>query len=148
MGVRVVGEPTYDWHSLDWTKRDSELAIEVRISREWIRKIRQRYGFPKHRDVFLKKLALLAKDHTLPEISEKMGISTQTARRWLRELGVSAKPTPPSALAGEPKRDQWKYDWDAVDWSKSNGEIARELGIKSSQVYVFRKRHNKPAPTK
>jgi hypothetical protein len=38
-----------------------------------------------------------------------------------------------------------KYDWSNVDWSKSNPDISKELGVKSpSHAYHYRKRHGIP----
>lgn len=38
------------------------------------------------------------------------------------------------------RREKARYDWDAVDWSKSDSTIARELGADRTTVYKARKR--------
>lgn len=49
-------------------------------------------------------------------------------------------------------KEQWRHAWDAVDWSQSNAEIARQLGCHRDAVRQQRARrdgkvlHRKWAP--
>jgi hypothetical protein len=123
-----------DWESLDWTKNNAALAREVGMSRERVRQVRIELGKPVSTGRAMGKallkervLACYSPELTLAEIAEKSGVSRDTARCALKEVGKKAK------------RSVRKYDWLAVDWAKINVEIARELGVTEPYVSEYRK---------
>jgi DNA-binding CsgD family transcriptional regulator len=44
---------------------------------------------------------------------------------------------------GLPNRRQYARKERAIDWSKSNNDIARELGVSRQRVFQLRKRHDR-----
>jgi hypothetical protein len=124
------------WDQVAWeSKQDIQIAEEVNRSRERVRQVRQRGGYPECR--FKRKNRARAKFEravghldvtkmTIREIADITGRSPTYVSRVLNEMGRKAKPS------------NVIYNWEEVNWAKGNKEIAEETG--ASTNYVSRQR--------
>jgi AraC-like DNA-binding protein len=124
------------WDRIEWeSKQDIQIAEEVNRSRERVRQVRIRGGYPECQ--FKRKNRARAKFErtighfdvnkmTIKEIADITGRSPTYVSRVLNEMGLKAKPS------------NVIYSWEEVNWRKGNKEIAAETG--ASTNYVSRQR--------
>ena len=137
------------WETVDWNLHDSEIARELKCSREAVRQQRAKRGERKAptavedcvRDLHdadvryaTKKDMALAFGHGDDTVSEAIALLG-----WKRKVDYNK-----SSLITRPSA--WRYPWDEVDWSKYDAEIARELGCSATTVTVTRRRWGKGPP--
>jgi AraC-like DNA-binding protein len=129
-----------NWGTVDWNLQDIEIARQHGISRERVRQVRKKMGVGKsprfhcRRDSMLSTLRDMdTSGLTLEQIAEKAGCSEGYALQVLRREK--------KAFVKVDRRVGGKYDWDSADWSKSDEEVARILGVKNSGVVTqYRRR--------
>lgn len=149
------------WKTADWTKRDSELARDYGVTRQAAFQARRKYApETRHRPHWqtqrkaqaLARLATLdTSNMTIGEVGDWLGVCGETARVYLLELGRTVSNG--GVLSGQVRLrgvrpDNWQFDWGSLtdeDWAtKSNTQIARELGCSVPTVLTNRRRWNKP----
>jgi hypothetical protein len=124
-----------DWSKVDWSKNDTRIAKELPVSRERVRQMRAKLGqlpsAEKNKVTVESPVEKIAKVYSpqlsIDEMAAATGICYGSAMKALKKLGLKAKS----------RRE--KYDWQAVDWSKLNTEIAEELGAHIIHVTRYRK---------
>jgi hypothetical protein len=84
-------------------------------------------------------------DWTKPvsQIAEEMGASPVTVYWKRRKLGIQA----PRARTRHMRHRSWRYhdvDWESLDWTKNNNQLARETGIPFSTIRQNRIKLGKP----
>jgi len=76
--------------------------------------------------------SIMPTDMTTKEIARYYNVPTKRMETYLLRYGFL-----PDV---DYRRAKTRYDWDAVDWSKSNTTIAKELGCDRTTVWLRRKR--------
>ena len=76
--------------------------------------------------------SIMPTDMTIKEIARYYNVPTKRMQTYIDRYGFL-----PDI---DYRRQKTRYDWDAVDWSKSDLTIARELGADRTTVYHARKR--------
>ena len=135
------------WSKVDWSKSNAELADEAGLSRERIRKIRQRVGAPKptHRHSRMRKTAQAlqwAKDNldklkglSRAELARKYGLS-----RWRGSaLYQFLKPFL--------RNGRRKHRWDLMNFRLPNRDLERIWRLPCNMVGAHRFRKQLQRPT-
>jgi hypothetical protein len=133
------------------TTTDTEVAERMGVTRERVRQIRNAMGLPcmrdamaavRHRETTEARASIVrsavAKNVPVAHVARELGMSEQTLYVAAREAGVRMRRGPPP-----------KFDWDAVDWTRRNVDITRDLGCSRNAVSRERKRrreHGIPTP--
>lgn len=73
-------------------------------------------------------------------IAQELGLEKEAVRSLRRRNGIV------SLMAAKYKRRN--IDWQNVDWSKTNTELAKELGLHVKNVGAYRRRFLAPKPSK
>lgn len=109
---------------------DAVVAKELGITRAAVHARRKKLGIPAARFATANTAEVdrrILSGEAATTIAADLGVSVNLCRRRRRELGAKyVKPT--------------KIDWRSADWSKSNAEIARSLGVSQQQVSAMRQR--------
>jgi len=123
-----------DWGVVDWAKSDTALSLELGVSNERVRQMRIKLKQPESPNKN-KRVAETGRERALKFYSPKLTIA-EIADRAGVSRGIAA-----SALCGrERKNGNRKYEWEAVDWTKLNIEIAAETGAHVVRVTHARQR--------
>lgn len=133
----VLTKVKSDPETWDWTQRDVDLAKEHGVCRERVRQFRRSLGKPNAifhgmtKRVIAINLVMdkLDTKKSISHNAKALGVSLPTLRRRSKQIGAHFV----HGLS--------KYDWDAVDWSKRNCDIAMELGCHEVGVATRRKKH-------
>lgn len=135
------------YKNVDWNLTDRQIAKQLGITYQAVNIARNKRGHEreyKHKskrneEAYKKLDALDVQSFTLGELSEKTKLSKPTIWKYLKSQNRSAKYEQNGKV--QPKR---VFDFSNVDWSKSNEQIALELGCKHSYVTSVRYKLAKP----
>ena len=122
---------------------DVAIAEELKISRHYVAKLRQKLGLParqKHAALLergQKMLSLYEQGMSDGQIAVEIGVCTETVRSWRRRSGL-----PSHADAGQSVRELDRMR--LYEQGLNDSEIARRLSIAPSSVYQWRKRNGLP----
>lgn len=122
-----------NWKKVDWSLSNNEIALKYGVSYHAVyfqRIKRTEYQAGKKRNI---DWSLVSKDMSIEQISGILKIDRKTAYQYLFLQGYRVRPK--------------KSDWLAVDWSKSNSQIAEEMSVTSKAVSFQRKKHTDSQPT-
>jgi hypothetical protein len=137
-----------DWASVDWDKRNDELAAELLLSKKTISVYRQTHGRPRVKSVKVDWSAVEWKysDHYL---AGWLNVCVERIRVKRAEVG---KPIPARALrtlgVDEGVSDKKQLvDRMSVDWSKTDAELVKLL-CRDIKTIKQRRLHGGKKPTK
>jgi len=133
------------WNSVDWTKRDIDLASELGVSRERVRQVRKQRGIS--RSIYHRRSSqyLLCRKEihgiqsdvplmTMPELSEKLRCSTPLIRRLLAEFGLKSM------------RSKRRIPWEVLDFRLPSMILAEIWGVHWVRVFEYRREHGMRRP--
>ena len=100
------------------------------------------------RDEKFELLAKMPPGLSRPEVAKRLSTSQQAANRWIRAYGYKAIDGRASAWSKERRLSVSKVDWTRADWTKTNIELGRELGISREWVRVKRRAFGRPPRSK
>ena len=129
--------------NIDWSKSDAEVAKQLGISRSAANRRRHKLGIPpsdaKPDGEQTRRLVAEGKKvgKTAGEIAAELGMHPRHVARVARQIGYGREASPFLS------RDKWLTDWDAVDWSKKNVQIAAETGAHPVNVSRMRTKFTK-----
>lgn len=72
-----------------------------------------------------------------PIVCRKLGVSRQCAYAMRKKLGI------PYDVVAMRKRFTWGTDWSSVDWTRTNADLARALGLTELTVVHKRREHRR-----
>lgn len=157
MGIRIEpGRENWDWSSVDWSRPNRDIAQEMgtdtnevsrarrsrrargksiprspfpRMTEETRRKnseaLRRRYR--RGHELLAKRIRPLARlGLTAEDLARRLGVSGSSVRAAAKALGI--------VLARPHRREEWI----AIDWNRSNQEIARTMGVQRQMVSKMR----------
>ncbi len=79
-----------------------------------------------------------------PEVARRLKMSQQATNRWISKAGYKTLDGRRTTWTPERHRSVQWFDWDRADWSKSNIELAKELGASRERCRVMRKKIGRP----
>ena len=122
--------------SIDWSKRDCELANEHGVTRERMRQLRRELGESKSPQKGLKKTRAFNLDTSLTatENAQTLGLRVAFVYYEAKRLGLKLAS---SRKTGSGKR----VDWSKTDWTLKTSRISKEIGVSISAVCHNRKRY-------
>lgn len=129
-----------DWGRVDWSRQDADLARELGVSRQRVGQKRRELGYRRALSPHDRRVGRVLADPTVRSVggwARVLGVSRRTAGRALADAGRAEE----AARAG--RRRLWKIDWDAVDWSKTDSQLAKELPVALSAIQGHRKRRER-----
>ena len=69
---------------------------------------------------------------TARSLANELGCTVQFVLRWAKKLGKT--------LVADVTGPKSRVDWSVIDWSRSNPDLARELGFSREWISEMRKR--------
>jgi DNA-binding CsgD family transcriptional regulator len=116
------------------------LGTSYQVARIWARKLGYANqvlprGRPSKHEERSRWIRQLPPNLTIAEVSKRLKVSPATASSWIREAGYRFRRAPGS---GQRHRKVDAGRWSKVDWSKTNIEIARRLGVSRERVRQVR----------
>ena len=127
------------WETLDWGKRNEELAEEMGCSAYTVATWRKKLGKPKAPRKYYYDWDSADWTKSNGEIADQLGCSSEAVALNRKRLGM------PTVRKYSRKVRTSKYDWGSVDWSKYNSQIAKQLGCSRELVRQRRKRAGLPS---
>ena len=118
-------------HSTGSSKRSAPAATDS-DSLPWPADLRP----TKIRREWHRRLASLPPGLSLREMSQKLGASYASVAFWVKKLGVAYVP--------QRRGRKSTVNWDKVDWSLRNSQIARAIGVSGERVRQIRLARNLP----
>lgn len=122
------------------------LGISYPIARAWAKRLDYPArclprGRPSGREQRVNQMLGLPEDLTVVEVAQRLKISVTVAYYWIRQTGYQFRRAPGSGRWNEKVvRDRWSK----VDWSLSNIEIAKSVGVSRERVRQVRAQHHAP----
>lgn len=141
---------TDDWLEVDWSKRDTEIARDMGVTRQRVNQVRKELKETTPPPVVETRIKLLqaadVSQFTSEEIAAALGVSIGYARQLLAWAGKgSFEGDFRDSRRGVLRPKSWSYDWDSVDWENEyDAQIAERLGCSPAHVTKQRKRWGKP----
>lgn len=137
-----------DWSTVDWSKSNRDLSAELGVAYSTVTYNRRKAGVaapvnvrriqPKHirlRNEFIKRqreLGFPATDIHQMLLAKGYDITLRWVQALIKQLGVSHLP--------RLQTDKWRTSWADVDWSKTDTQIAEEVGVHLSSVGRMRRK--------
>lgn len=137
-----------DWSAVDWSKSNYDLSAELGVAYSTVTYNRRKAGMaapvnvrriqPEHirlRNEFIKRqreLGFSATDIHQMLLNKGYDITLRWVQALTKRLGVNRLP--------RLQTDRWRVSWDDVDWSKTDTEIAEEVGVHLSSVGRMRRK--------
>jgi hypothetical protein len=139
-------EPLFDWGSVDWLRRDIDIAAELGCSRERVRQVRKRLkAYPVGRDVGKHDVwQSIDWSKTSRQIADEIGYHCCTVMTKRRELGL------PVSVKTIEERVRSERVLKLIELTRANAnlrliDLARQVGYPNvSTVAGLVKKHNLP----
>ena len=129
----------FNWSTVNWLDQDIVIAKTLDCTKEPVRQKRKNTNQPqspnycKHNiDLINKLLQTKTEDKTLNQISSLIGYNVVTVRNILDKNNKT--------YIFDDRRKICKYDWAKADWTKTDKEVANDLGV-SNRAVVTSHRH-------
>jgi len=133
----------YNWASVDWSKRPSEIARELGCHVGLVYSKRHRLGI-EHKTKNFPACKEWDWSKSNPEISAAYGVEIATARYWRSKLG-KAPVKAPGAFPVRPEelKANTAEFYSGLDWTKRDIELSWEVGVTRERIRQWRVRLGK-----
>jgi len=129
----------HDYNMVNWDSQDVTIARELGCSRERVRQKRKELGMGQslnfHKinvEIMNKIVEMDTSNRTLEDIAHEMGCS----KFYVKDVVTEYK----KPFIVVDRRKGGKYQWTIADWTKTDKEVARNLGVPNVGVVTGHRR--------